>query len=1119
MDFTKNNSLLKEESISGIDKYFNGNSNGNGILNNDTISHQFQPKNNKSSIIPTKQKAIPFVIFQDNKFQIHEEARNLLTQNNYAHIGIISLVGKYRTGKSFLLNRVILNTQQTSGFGVGATFKPCTKGIWIWSDPLIINNSNCPKTFPCFLIDTEGLGAYDEEINHDSKIFLIAILISSLFIFNSFGAIDETAINSLSFILNLSKIIKIKSLSHDDNEEELSEYFPFFLWLLRDFSLKLEDKDGNNISEKEYLESALENKIGDSEVIVEKNRVRNLIKAYFPDRDCFTMVRPVEKESDLQNLQNLPDDMLRKEFIEQAQKFRDKVYKIATPKSFHKRALSSNMLVELVQNILDSINAGAIPVIENTWKYVVQNECIKNTQNLTDKFVEEIRKYRDLNKNNKDFGKNVKNFTKNLYKKYINDFLNNDLIDEENKKEFVEKLKNKLNKEMNIFDKENEKIFENNFESMLNELGDEFIKELTEKEKRNKYFDFYLEFDTFRQKAKQLTPDFPHKDDIIYDKTMEILRKYFEENINTKKKINEEEMSKLKKENNQQMNIINDLKKEIDNNKKQNIDEENKLKQNILDLKLKNKQIEQEIDRIKSNKKREEERYKNDVIDLKNKYEIKIKEIINNQNNQNSEINLKNEQLNLMKINNEKLMKLHQKKFDYYENEVKQLRDKYEKLLKETEMSENQLNENRNNLLNMNNKIKKLRQSTDRNKSENNKYQNEVLTNDLNDFMNYIQDNLMKQNEQNKSMMDRIIKNKEKDCATDKEFYDNFKNIKKKNEELQTKVNINENKINLLKEQLNNLKEDYKNKKKYKCKNCNKTFEYQEFILHNSNNCQKNNDDINESITNSYYRKKMLNENNLNIVNDYDFDPKKLKMKIIKGQVKTDESNKPYLDYVININYDGYKNWQIHKKLYHFANLYHSLNKSYAEFAQFPIALSTIFEDLNSKSSFNLNKIQQLEKFINEVAQTEVINTSKPFLKFIELEQNMNKKGNNKNKITSSYFTKNNNYNNYNNFNKKNKNNNNTNSNSNSNFLFYKDNDCNNNFSKYNNVTQKDDDNYSKYNNRYTNSYFFNDDEEKNYYNNNFNNQEEDNDDDDYEEQDEEGVIKSSYMNDIDLDY
>ena len=280
------------------------------------------------------------------------------------------------------------------------------------------------------------------------------------------------------------------------------------------------------ITEKEYLESALENKIGDDEITTEKNRVRNLIKTYFPDRDCFTMVRPVEKESDLQNLQNLPDEMLRKEFLVQSKRFREKVYDIAAPKSFRKRALTGNMLIELVQNILDSINDGCIPIIENTWKYVVQNECIKNTEDLTKKFVEEIRKYRDMNKNNKDFGKNMKSFTKNLYNKYINDFMNNGLIDDENKKEFVEKLKKKLNDEMNLFDRENEQLFKENFNDMLDELGEKFLKDLIEKEKNNKYFDFFLEFDNFRQKADQLTPDFPNKSDIIYDKTMEILRKY-----------------------------------------------------------------------------------------------------------------------------------------------------------------------------------------------------------------------------------------------------------------------------------------------------------------------------------------------------------------------------------------------------------------------------------------------------------------------------------------------------------------------------------------------------------------------------------------------------------------
>ena len=68
------------------------------------------------------------------------------------------------------------------------------------------------------------------------------------------------------------------------------------------------------------------------------------------------------------------------------------------------------MLVELVQNILDSINSGCIPVIENTWKYVVQSECIKNTEDLFNRFSKEIRKFRDENKDDDDFCRKMKLF-------------------------------------------------------------------------------------------------------------------------------------------------------------------------------------------------------------------------------------------------------------------------------------------------------------------------------------------------------------------------------------------------------------------------------------------------------------------------------------------------------------------------------------------------------------------------------------------------------------------------------------------------------------------------------------------------------------------------------------
>ena len=355
--------------------------------NNNNIEYSKVIHISKSVQIKSPSKAIPFILYRDGKFIIHEQAKKIICEKSNESIGIISLVGKYRTGKSFLLNRVILNLENNSGFEVAHSIKPCTKGIWLWSEPLIIENNHSKTPFPCFLIDTEGLEAYDEEVNHDSKIFLISVLISSLFIFNSFGAIDEMTLNTLSFILNLSKSIKIKNINQEDNEEEFREYFPSLLWLLRDFSLKLEDKNGNVITEKQYLENSLENVSGTSDIVEEKNRVRNLIKSYFPEKDCFVMVRPVENEEDLQNLENISNEKLRREFVEQSKIFRNKVNKKVKPKTFKKRLLSGAMLIELIQNIIDSINGGSIPVIENSWKYVIQKEYIKNSKKVINIFL------------------------------------------------------------------------------------------------------------------------------------------------------------------------------------------------------------------------------------------------------------------------------------------------------------------------------------------------------------------------------------------------------------------------------------------------------------------------------------------------------------------------------------------------------------------------------------------------------------------------------------------------------------------------------------------------------------------------------------------------------------
>jgi hypothetical protein len=132
---------------------------------------------------------------------------------------------------------VLLNSKK-SGFQVGPTINPCTKGLWIWKKTV---PSTTDQDLETILIDTEGFGGMDENANHDSRIFLFSLLLTSSFIYNSTGSIDENAINTLNLIINLAKDIESKS----GRSGEESSHFPSFLWVVRDFTLRLVDKSGN----------------------------------------------------------------------------------------------------------------------------------------------------------------------------------------------------------------------------------------------------------------------------------------------------------------------------------------------------------------------------------------------------------------------------------------------------------------------------------------------------------------------------------------------------------------------------------------------------------------------------------------------------------------------------------------------------------------------------------------------------------------------------------------------------------------------------------------------------------------------------------------------------------
>ncbi|GAX73400.1 hypothetical protein CEUSTIGMA_g853.t1 [Chlamydomonas eustigma] len=213
---------------------------------------------------------------EDGKFSVGTGALDVL-KKVHAPLGVVAVCGRARQGKSYILNRLL--KQAGKGFVVGPTHRPCTKGLWMWSEPQPRVNPDGSQHY-LVLLDTEGIDAWDQTAQYSTQIFSLAVLLSSLFVYNQMGGIDESALDRLSLVTEMTKHIRVKA---GGGNERLGDFTPSFLWLLRDFYLKLED-EGVKVTPKDYLETALLPVSGSGASVQAKNGIRASIKALFPDR-------------------------------------------------------------------------------------------------------------------------------------------------------------------------------------------------------------------------------------------------------------------------------------------------------------------------------------------------------------------------------------------------------------------------------------------------------------------------------------------------------------------------------------------------------------------------------------------------------------------------------------------------------------------------------------------------------------------------------------------------------------------------------------------------------------------------------------------------------------------
>lgn len=353
-------------------KYFGRGKESAADVSPQSFGHSASPSSASASASPVTGPARPIrLVYCDEKgkFRMDPEAVAAL-QLVKEPIGVVSVCGRARQGKSFILNQLL---GRSSGFQVASTHRPCTKGLWLWSAPLKRTALDGTE-YNLLLLDSEGIDAYDQTGTYSTQIFSLAVLLSSMFIYNQMGGIDETALDRLSLVTQMTKHIRVKAGARTTTASELGQFSPIFVWLLRDFYLDLVE-DNKKITPRDYLELALRPVEGSGKDIAAKNEIRDSIRGLFPDRECFTLVRPLNNENDLQRLDQISLDKLRPEFRTGLDALTKFVFERTRPKQVGATILTGPVLIGITESYLDALNKGAVPTISSSWQSVEEAEC------------------------------------------------------------------------------------------------------------------------------------------------------------------------------------------------------------------------------------------------------------------------------------------------------------------------------------------------------------------------------------------------------------------------------------------------------------------------------------------------------------------------------------------------------------------------------------------------------------------------------------------------------------------------------------------------------------------------------------------------------------------------
>uniref|UniRef100_A0A7S3D7U7 Guanylate-binding protein N-terminal domain-containing protein n=1 Tax=Palpitomonas bilix TaxID=652834 RepID=A0A7S3D7U7_9EUKA len=278
---------------------------------------------------------LPLIQYDDSteEFKVPDQAAEFFSRLE-SKVALVIFAGVGKAGKSTLINNM-LAVPHECGMTVSTSFKPGTRGVWIWPTPI--------QTSPDAVVlvgDTEGLGAPGAGEDFDAKLSTITTLLSSVYIYTVRGQVSHRDVTQLQSVTVMAEFFEKKF--------KKSLPLPALAWAILSTNFKAPD------SSHEYIEWVLQEKSDETEENAKYNEVVRVLKKYknVASIDPVTFFRRPHSQLDTVELATTPYSSLDSKYREEVEKFKsDLLAANIKPKPIFGEALSGKRFLQLAKDL------------------------------------------------------------------------------------------------------------------------------------------------------------------------------------------------------------------------------------------------------------------------------------------------------------------------------------------------------------------------------------------------------------------------------------------------------------------------------------------------------------------------------------------------------------------------------------------------------------------------------------------------------------------------------------------------------------------------------------------------------------------------------------------------